>query len=78
MTGTHRRDRPVLADDGGVGVKERPIRLSRRKPGDARATSPTAQGRTKFKNTVLDGVLENAYTTVFFNQLCSRTSIQTR
>jgi hypothetical protein len=30
MTGTHGRDRPVLADDGGVVVRaQRPLRLER-------------------------------------------------
>jgi hypothetical protein len=66
MTGTHGRDRPILADDGGVGVRvRRPLRLSRRKPGDARATSPTSQGRTKSKNAVPDVILKNACWTVF-------------
>jgi hypothetical protein len=31
MTGTHGRDRPVLADDGGVGVYGRPLRLEKHK-----------------------------------------------
>jgi hypothetical protein len=32
MIGTHGRDRPVLADAGGVGVRDaRPLRLEHRK-----------------------------------------------
>ncbi len=54
MIGTHGRDRPVLADDGGVATDERrPLRLSHEKavlePPTARsaAVSYLRQGRTK-------------------------------
>jgi hypothetical protein len=44
MTGTHGRDRPVLADDGEVGIrKRRPLRLEQHKSKGVLLDPPTAR-----------------------------------
>jgi hypothetical protein len=68
MTGTHGRDRPVLADDGGVAVHaRRPLRLERHKNKGVTLEPPPAIGEDKKQGLEQDdfGVALNASSTIF-------------